>query len=237
MAALTLSNFTLKRFQGDLKLLNKDPLEFIDAGPSGDDMLVWHFLIRGQPGSHYENGWYIGEIMFPAEYPQKPPNFKMLTPNGRFKADSKICMTNTGYHSDMWNPMWTIHSILVGFYSIMLEDVDSGISHIKMTKEERKQLADDSIAYNMQHHQEKFIKFSRFVNPDGTTKTDEELVLATKLFKEEQVAKEKAKNEKKEKARKEKKEKAKKEKEDAKKEKNSAKSKTDDVIVAPKTKK
>jgi membrane protein involved in colicin uptake len=119
----------------------------------------------------------------------------------------------------------------------MLEDVDSGISHIKMTKEERKQLAENSIAYNMKHHQEKFIKFSRFVNPDGTTKTDEELVLATKLFKEEQVAKEKAKNEKKEKTRKDKKEKAKKEKEDAKKEKNDAKSKTDDVIVAPKTKK
>jgi ubiquitin-conjugating enzyme E2 J2 len=224
----TLSNFTLKRFEGDIKLLKKDPLEFIDASPS-ENVLTWHFLIRGQSGSHYENGWYIGEINFPEDYPQKPPNFMMLTPNGRFTAGKKICMTNTGYHSDQWSPMWNMHAILMGFCSIMLEDVDSGISHIKMSKSERKQFADDSVEYNLSKHSDIFKRFTRFVNPDGTPKTNEELDAANKLFKDEQIAEEKAKIEKKERKKKEKKEKAKKEKAKAKNEDDD-----DEVIVVSK---
>lgn len=216
MTSTTLTQFTLKRFEGDIKLLNKDPLEFIDAKPS-DDMLVWNFLIRGQKGSDYENGWYIGEITFPAEYPQKPPNFKMLTPNGRFKAGSNICMTNTGYHSDMWSPMWNMHAILMGFLSIMLEDKDTGISHIKTSKSERATYAKESVEWNMTHHKDIFLKFTRFIDEDGKPKSDDILDAEVKEFKEKQLAKEKAKLEKKEKAKKEKKEKAKKEKEKSKK--------------------
>ena len=235
-SSVELSELTKKRFAGDLKLLKKDPLEFIDAVPS-DNLLIWHFLIRGQPKSDYENGWYIGEIQFPKEYPDKPPNFKLLTPNGRFTKDKSICMTNTGFHTESWSYLWNIHAILMGFYSIMLEDKDTGLAHIKSTKDDRKKYADNSVNYNMENHKDVFLKFTRFINEDGTPKTDEELNSEIEQIRAKQVAKEKAKQEKKEKEKKEKKEKAKQEKKEKKEQKtkhNKLNEDEDDIIFLSK---
>jgi len=34
-------------------------------------------------------GYYHGKLVFPKEFPFKPPSIYMITPNGRFKVDSK----------------------------------------------------------------------------------------------------------------------------------------------------
>ena len=36
-----------KRLTGDLRLIKKKPLEYIDAHPKNDDMLIWYFMIKG----------------------------------------------------------------------------------------------------------------------------------------------------------------------------------------------
>jgi ubiquitin-conjugating enzyme E2 J2 len=36
---------------------------------------------------------YHGKIKFPEEYPFKPPGISMITPNGRFATNKKICMS------------------------------------------------------------------------------------------------------------------------------------------------
>ena len=172
-----LSGLTLKRITGDINLLQSAPLEFIDAKPDENDMLTWHFLLRGPDDSLYKDGWYIGQILFPESYPLAPPDFKMLTPSGRFTINSKICMTNSGYHASEWSAMWTIQAILLGFLSIMLSDArnDQGISAIKETDEQRKVHAQKSIEYNVKHYNKIFTGFDRMVNPDGTVKTNEEI--------------------------------------------------------------
>jgi ubiquitin-conjugating enzyme E2 J2 len=48
----------------------------------------FHYVIYGPPGTPYENGEYHGKLIFPSEYPYKPPAIKMLTPNG-------MCSMNT----------------------------------------------------------------------------------------------------------------------------------------------
>lgn len=44
------------------------------------NILEWHFVISGPKDSPYEGGQYHGKLVFPSEYPYKPPAIMMLTP-------------------------------------------------------------------------------------------------------------------------------------------------------------
>lgn len=165
MASLT--RICKKRLIGDLKMIKKDPIEGIDALPDEKDILTWYFLLKGPEDSHYKGGWYLGKIMHSPEYPFKPPDFMMLTPNGRFLTDRKICLSNTGYHSNEWSAMWNIKSIVLGFLSIMLDDREHGISHIKASAEERKTLAEQSVGFNKQFYKNIVKRFSNLIDENG----------------------------------------------------------------------
>ena len=170
-----ISAVTQKRLMGELKLLHKEPLELIDTYPDEKDSLIWYFVVRGPEDTDYTGGFYIGKILHSPEYPYKPPEFMMLTPSGRFDIEKKICLTNSGYHLESWSALWNMKTLLIGFLSIMADDSTSGISHIKESVWRRNQLASESINYNMKYHSEKWLKFERFVNLDGTPKTNEEI--------------------------------------------------------------
>ena len=43
-------------------------------------MLEWHFVIKGPQGTPYSGGCYHGKLIFPSDYPYKPPAIMMLTP-------------------------------------------------------------------------------------------------------------------------------------------------------------
>ena len=173
----TLNAICKKRLIGDLKLIEKNPHDIIEIVPDEQNMLIWYFLVKGPKDSDYENGYYIGKLTHSPNYPFSPPDFIMLTPSGRFKIDKKICLTNTGFHSDEWSPMWTIHGILTGFVSIMLDDKEHGIAHTFSNKNERKTLALESLEYNKKHHSNILKYFTRFLdkdfNPINQTKLDE----------------------------------------------------------------
>lgn len=167
----TISNIAKKRLVGELKLLKKKPLELVDTFPDESDPLVWFFLLKGPTETDYDGGYYLGKILHSPEYPLKPPDFMMLTPSGRFEIEKKICLTNSGYHSDEWKATWNMQTILLGFLSIMADDSTHGISHIKKSKEERAIFARESVNFNVKRHFAIWTKFERFVNPDGTIKT------------------------------------------------------------------
>jgi ubiquitin-protein ligase len=151
---------------GDLRLLKNDPLEYIEAIPDETNILVWYFLVKGPEFSDFKDGYYLGKIMHSPEYPFKAPDFMMLTPNGRFTNNKKICLSNSSYHSNEWSAMWNIKSILTGFLSIMLDDVENGISHIHDSKQSREIMAKNSVEYNKENHMDIFKRFTRFINDD-----------------------------------------------------------------------
>ena len=159
-----LNKSTLKRLKQDMKLLKKYPSKYIHAIPDESNILVWYFLIIGPDDSQYKDGHFIGKIMHHKEYPQKPPDYMMLTPNGRFLTDKKICITNSGYHSDLWSPSWSITALLQGFLSVFLADDDNGISHIKQTKEQRHSHSIKSIDFNEDNYKKIYDRFSTFIN-------------------------------------------------------------------------
>ncbi len=156
-----------KRLMGDIRILRRDPHQYIDVSPDDKDILVWYFMVKGPDFSDFNGGYYIGKIMYNTEYPFKPPDFMMLTPSGRFNIGTKICLSNSSYHQNEWSPMWTIHATLTGFLSIMLDDKEHGISHIHSSKQERNQFATNAVDYNKKNHKDILKLFSRFVDEDG----------------------------------------------------------------------
>lgn len=51
--------------------------------------------------------FYVGQILFPTNFPFKPPDIIFITPNGRFQLNKKICLSFTGYHPESWSN-WSI---------------------------------------------------------------------------------------------------------------------------------
>ena len=58
--------------------------------------------MEGSKDTPYEGGHYWGKLIFPKEYPLKPPSVMMLTPNGRFKTGRRLCLSMSDFHPGMF---------------------------------------------------------------------------------------------------------------------------------------
>jgi ubiquitin-conjugating enzyme E2 J2 len=102
------SKACLMRLQKEYQRLNKEPLPDIVAEPRWasahcstcrgrgeyprglsagiacvrrpNNILEWHFVIKGPKDTPYVGGSYHGKLVFPTDYPYKPPAIMMLTP-------------------------------------------------------------------------------------------------------------------------------------------------------------
>jgi ubiquitin-conjugating enzyme E2 J2 len=82
----------------------KTPADHIEAVPLESNILEWHYVITGPSGSPYEGGVYHGKVVFPPQYPFKPPSIQMCTPNGRFKTDTRLCLSMSDFHPEVRQP-------------------------------------------------------------------------------------------------------------------------------------
>ena len=92
----------------------QDPVPYIVAEPLPSNILEWRYVVTGPEDSLYRAGLYHGKLVFPSEFPFKPPSIFMITPNGRFKTDTRLCLSISDYHPDTWNPAWSVSTILTG---------------------------------------------------------------------------------------------------------------------------
>ncbi|GHJ83847.1 hypothetical protein NliqN6_0249 [Naganishia liquefaciens] len=153
-----------KRLQKEFQAMQKSPPPFCVARFEEKNILDWHFIIRGPPDSPYAGGEYHGLIMFPSEYPFKPPDIKLFTPSGRFETNTKICMSMTSYHPSSWNAAWSVATILTGLLSFMLGDeITTGA--VKTTDEEKKRFAAASHAFNIANRKFRDI-FPEYAGPE-----------------------------------------------------------------------
>ncbi|KAN0042283.1 hypothetical protein ACTFIV_004843 [Dictyostelium citrinum] len=129
---------------------NEDIKDIFIAKPSTSNILEWHYVIYGPPDTPYHGGYYHGQIIFPVEYPYKPPSILMTTPSGRFVCNSRICTSMSDFHPDTWSPFWSNCTIILGLISFMTED-EHGFGSIVKSKETRKQLASQSMAFNLKN--------------------------------------------------------------------------------------
>jgi ubiquitin-conjugating enzyme E2 J1 len=141
---LNMNNSAIKRIMQEYKKLEREPCDDFVAHPLESDLFEWHFTIRGPPKTEFEGGRYHGRILLPSDYPFKPPDLMMLTPSGRYQINTKICLSNTGFHPDSWQPSWEIRTILVAFVSMFPELGKGAIGSLDCGKDERRILAGKS---------------------------------------------------------------------------------------------
>ncbi|KIW33207.1 uncharacterized protein PV07_00076 [Cladophialophora immunda] len=124
---------------------NPNPAFF--AGPVSEaDLHEWHFTLLGPPSpSPYAGGMYHGRITLPATYPLKPPNFRFLTPSGRFEVNREICLSISGFHEETWMPAWGVRTALTALRTFMAEKGSAGqVGGLEAPADVRKRLAKES---------------------------------------------------------------------------------------------
>ncbi|KAL6560025.1 Ubiquitin-conjugating enzyme E2 34 [Orobanche gracilis] len=137
----------VKRLQKEYRALCKEPVSNVIARPLPNDILEWHYVLEGSQGTAFAGGYYYGKIMFPPEYPFKPPGYSMTTPNGRFMTQKRICLSMSDFHPESWNPMWSVSSILIGLLSFMMDNSPTTGS-VETTDVEKQMLAKTSLTFN-----------------------------------------------------------------------------------------
>jgi ubiquitin-conjugating enzyme E2 J2 len=75
----------IRRLTKEYKAIRLSPPDYLIAKPLEDNILEWHYVLTGPPDTPYAGGEYHGKLVFPAEYPFKPPSIYMITPNGKYK--------------------------------------------------------------------------------------------------------------------------------------------------------
>jgi len=137
-----------QRLKQDYKRLVLDPVPYIVAHPLCSNILEWHYVVLGPENTPYEDGFFHGKLVFAPEFPFKPPSIYMITPNGRFKTNTRLCLSISDFHPDTWNPAWSVATILTGLLSFMLEKSPT-VGSVDSTDKEKRQFAYDSLEFNI----------------------------------------------------------------------------------------
>lgn len=143
-----MATMAIGRLKHDYIRLKKDPVPLIVAEPLPTNFLEWHYVMRGPENSPYEGGYYHGKIIFPNEFPFKPPTMYMITPNGRFRPNTRLCLSISDFHPETWNPAWNVSTILMGLQSFMLENTSTA-GCVKSSDSEKRSMAVKSLEINL----------------------------------------------------------------------------------------
>ncbi|KAH6916413.1 UBC-like protein [Coprinopsis sp. MPI-PUGE-AT-0042] len=137
-----------KRLSKEYAAMQKEPPPFVWAAPDEKNILTWNYIIRGPPDSPFAGGEYHGVVLFPSDYPFKPPGIKMYTPSGRFEPEKKICFSMSDFHPGTWNPAWSTATILTGLLSFMLSD-EMTTGSVNSSDDDKRAFAAQSHTWNL----------------------------------------------------------------------------------------
>ncbi|KAF9228006.1 UBC-like protein [Gyrodon lividus] len=143
ITSLNKNNTAVKRIMQEARELANDPCTDYHAAPLEDDIFEWHCTMRGPSGTEFEGGLYHFRILLPAEYPFRPPSLMILTPNGRFELNTKICISFTNYHEEEWQPAWGVRTAILGLQGFfpLKGQAANGVGSVEYPVSERKRLA------------------------------------------------------------------------------------------------
>lgn len=145
-----MSSDAVRRIMAEMKefaVLNASHGTFFHAAPLESDLFEWHFSVRGPPDTSFADGVYHGRIVLPAEYPLKPPEIILLTPNGRFEVGKRICLSVTAHHQETWQPSWGIRTILTALVGFMPSKAE-GVGALDFPDADRRRLARNSWSFH-----------------------------------------------------------------------------------------
>ena len=108
------------RIQKELIEISLDPPSNCSAGPKGDNLYEWVATIMGPADSPYAGGIFFLDIVFPQDYPFKPPKvvFRTRIYHCNINAQGSICLDVL---KDNWSPALTISKVLLSVTSLLTD--------------------------------------------------------------------------------------------------------------------
>jgi len=143
----------LRRLQAEYKQYINDSNCFYSIEPDSTNFFLWNILLLGSPNTIFEGGVFKCQLIFPQQYPNKPPIFKFISnlPHPNIYNDGKVCISilhegvdETNYEdtSERWSPVQTIQTIFLSIISLFHSpncdspaNVDASILYRKSIKE------------------------------------------------------------------------------------------------------
>lgn len=110
-----------KRILRELTEIQRDPPSHCSAGPiDTNDIYHWEGTIVGPDGSPYAGGLFVMDIVFPIDYPFKPPKvtFKTKIYHPNINAHGGICLDIL---KDQWSPALSIAKVLLSISSLLTD--------------------------------------------------------------------------------------------------------------------
>ncbi|KAI6194754.1 UBC core domain-containing protein [Aphelenchoides besseyi] len=146
----------VKRLKKDYQKLIKDPVPYAVAAPLQSDILEWHYCLIGCPDTPYDGGYYHGKLVFPADFPFRPPAIYMISPNGRFQTNTRLCLSISDFHPVGRKQIKIINPFVAGYLESIVDCFDYShrenaqtLGSINTSTQEKKMLARRSREFNL----------------------------------------------------------------------------------------
>ena len=101
-----------RRLSKEMASLMKESPPGCTAELKGKNLSEWTATIQGPPGSPYQDGTFILDIIFPRDYPFKPPTvtFRTRIYHCNINSKGKICIDIL---KEQWSPAMTMDKVLL----------------------------------------------------------------------------------------------------------------------------
>lgn len=111
---------TPKRIMRELQTMQRDPPPNTSAAPIDEaDVYKWDAVIVGPADSPYAGGMFKLSIVFPADYPFKPPRVEFITKIYHCNILNKaLCIDIL---KSQWSPALTIDKVLISIVSLLMD--------------------------------------------------------------------------------------------------------------------
>jgi len=130
-----------------LRELKKSSVDGFSAGLiDDDDIFKWEVVIYGPPETIYEGGMFKAHLLFPKEYPHRPPKMKFVSdmwhPNIDQNGDVCISILHEpgddkyGYEkaAERWLPVHTVETICISVISMLADPNDESPANVDAAK-------------------------------------------------------------------------------------------------------
>jgi ubiquitin-protein ligase len=154
------------------KKATKEPNQYVKfAIKSADEPHIWYILLNNFAGNdeEFEGGEYLVRMEAPQPrpasksgeqdrpgFPFEPPHFYMLTHNGVYGVDKKVCISIGEFHADQYRATLGMSGFADNLVSGLIgwRELGGGIEIKTTTAKEKAKLAKESVASNYEQYPE-----------------------------------------------------------------------------------
>ncbi|EMD65116.1 hypothetical protein GGP41_003757 [Bipolaris sorokiniana] len=120
MAGSSRNASPIKRLMTELQTYQSNKNDVLyDLGPTDDDVMQWRAVMKGVPGTAYEDGCWLLSISIPSTYPLAPPTIRFITPICHPNVDFKTGEICLDLLKTSWTPAYTISTTMTSIHQLL----------------------------------------------------------------------------------------------------------------------